>query len=76
MSELCTTEEMIERIKDIISTKVGDRKVFDSDVADLLGVSRINLYTMKKRNRLPLREVILLCDRCGLDPLKIVMKSC
>lgn len=74
MNELCDTKEMVERLKDTISIPLGERKVFDRHVAWVLGVTQENLATMKKRNSPPLKEILLFCNRCGLDPMKIVMK--
>jgi hypothetical protein len=75
MNELCDVKEMIERLKDVISKPLG-RKVWDSDVACVLRMSDCRLTAMKRRNRPPFKEIILFCDRCGLDPRDIVMKSC
>ncbi|DAB29342.1 MAG TPA: hypothetical protein CFH84_10065 [Sulfurimonas sp. UBA12504] len=74
MNELCETREMVERIKDIISLPSKEEKIYDWHVACVLRISDARLATMKKRNTPPLREIILFCDRCGLDPMKIVMK--
>jgi len=74
VSELCDTKEMVERLKDVISKPLGEQKVYDKHVAWVLGVSQMNLATMKKRNAPPLEEILLFCSRCGLDPMKIVMK--
>jgi hypothetical protein len=75
MNELCSTEEFLERMKDILSKHIDKPKVFDGDVADILHVDKQNMATMKRRNKLPLKEILLFCDRCGLDPLKIIMKK-
>lgn len=77
MNELCSTAEMVERIKDILSIpleKQGQKKVFNKDVADVLGIDQMNLASMKKRNSPPLKEIILFCDRSGLDPRDFILK--
>ena len=75
MSELCDTKEAVEKVKDIISMPIGKRKVFDGDVALVLGISQGSLATMKKRNKIPFKEIILFCDRTGLDPRDILFKN-
>lgn len=74
MNELCTTAEMIERIKDILSRHLNDA-VHDWHVADILGMSGFTLASRKMRDSPPLKEIVLFCDRCGLNPLDIVMKK-
>lgn len=74
MNELCSVAEMIERIKDTLSLCPSVERTRDKHVAYVLRISDNHLSTLKKRNKLPLREIILFCDRCGLDPMKIVMK--
>jgi SOS-response transcriptional repressor LexA len=55
--------EIIERMKDIISTKkIGD-KVYDKDVAAELGIAQATFATMKKRGSIPYREIMEFCAR-------------
>jgi len=55
--------EVIERMKDIISTKkIGD-KVYDKDVAAELGIAQATFATMKKRGSIPYREIMEFCAR-------------
>ncbi|MCX6076408.1 MAG: hypothetical protein NTW78_05905 [Campylobacterales bacterium] len=75
MNELCETREMVERIKDIISKRLGNIKVFDWHVADELGVSQMNLATMIKRDSPPLKEIMLFCNKNWVDPLRVVIKK-
>ena len=53
--------DMVEEIKSIISTDYAPKKVFDKDVADLLGISQMNFATMKKRNKIPFTELLDFC---------------
>ncbi|MCK4737751.1 MAG: LexA family transcriptional regulator [Sulfurimonas sp.] len=53
--------EVVEEIKSIISAEFNDRKIFDKDVADVLGVSQMNFATMKKRNKIPFGELLDFC---------------
>jgi phage repressor protein C with HTH and peptisase S24 domain len=53
--------EIVEEIKSIISTEFNGKKIFDKDVADLLGISQMNFATMKKRNKIPFGELLDFC---------------
>lgn len=53
--------DIVEEIKNIISTEFKGRKVFDKDVADMLGISQMNFATMKKRNKIPFNELLDFC---------------
>ncbi len=53
--------EIIEKLKDVISSKKIGGKVFDKDVAMELGIAQTSFATMKKRNSIPYRELIEFC---------------
>ncbi len=53
--------EIIEEIKSIVSSDFGTKKIFDKDVADVLGISQMNFATMKKRNKVPFGELMDFC---------------
>jgi hypothetical protein len=53
-----TLIEIIEDIKDLISQEIPDKKIFDKDVANALGISQINFATMKKRNAIPFEKIL------------------
>jgi len=55
--------EIIERIKDIVSTKKIGGKVYDKDVAMELGIAQATFATMKKRGSIPYREIMEFCAR-------------
>jgi SOS-response transcriptional repressor LexA len=55
--------EVIEKIKDIISTKKIGGKVFDKDVANELGIPQPTFATMKKRGAIPYGEIMEFCAR-------------
>ncbi len=55
--------EIVDNIKDILSSDYIDRKVFDKDVADMLGISSMNFATMKKRDKIPYEELLNFCAR-------------
>lgn len=53
--------EIVEEIKSIVSSEFSDKKIFDKDVADVLGISQMNFATMKKRNKIPFGELLDFC---------------
>ncbi|OHD96808.1 MAG: phage repressor protein [Sulfurimonas sp. RIFCSPHIGHO2_12_FULL_36_9] len=53
--------EIAEEIKSIVSTEFNGRKMYDKDVADILGISQMNFATMKKRNKIPFGELLDFC---------------
>ena len=54
---------IVEEIKNIISTNFNGKKIFDKDVADALGIAQMNFATMKKRNKIPYAELLDFCAR-------------
>ncbi len=55
--------DVIEKIKDIISTKKIGGKVFDKDVANELGIPQPTFATMKRRGTIPYEEIMEFCAR-------------
>jgi len=53
--------EIIDKLKDVISETILGKKVFDKDVADALGIPQATFATMKKRNSIPFEEVLEFC---------------
>ncbi len=58
-----TFSEIVETIKDIVSSEFPDKKVFDKDIAELLEISQMNFATMKKRNKIPFSELLDFCAK-------------
>jgi SOS-response transcriptional repressor LexA len=56
-------EKVIEKIKDIISQEVGDKKVLNKDVAKALGITPEHLSILKKRNKIPYEEIAYFCAK-------------
>jgi len=50
--------EIIEKIKDILSEEHGNKKVFDKDVAVALGIEESNFRKQKHRNSIPYFEIM------------------
>jgi phage repressor protein C with HTH and peptisase S24 domain len=55
--------DIVEKIKDIISTTKRGARVFDKDVAAELDISQATFATMKKRRSIPYREILEFCAR-------------
>ena len=62
-----TFNEIIEKIKDVISNETESGKVFDKDVAAELGISQATFATMKKRGAVPYKELMEFCARRKLS---------
>ncbi|AZV46307.1 phage repressor protein [Nautilia sp. PV-1] len=56
-------DKIIEKIKDIISQEVGEKKVLNKDVAKALGISPEHLSVLKKRNKIPFEELAYFCAK-------------
>lgn len=55
--------EITSRIKDILSSELGDKKVFDKDIANALNINQITFATMKSRNKIPYQQVLDFCAK-------------
>lgn len=53
--------EIMEKVKDIISTKKIGGKIYDKDVAMELGIPQTTFATMKKRKSIPYPELLEFC---------------
>ena len=60
--------DMIEKLKDVLSSEVSSNKVYDKDVATALEISQANFATMKTRNKIPFGNVL---DFCALKKISI-----
>ena len=59
--------EVIDRLKDILSKELGERRVYDKDVANALGISKEYFSMLKKRGKLPLEELINFCAKRNIS---------
>lgn len=50
--------EIIEKLKDILSQELSNRKVLDQDIADALGLDRTIFRKQKSRNSVPYFEIM------------------
>ena len=60
--------EIIERLKDVLSTDGKNGKVFDKDVADALDLTQANFATMKNRSKIPFSNIL---DFCAIKKISI-----
>lgn len=64
-------KKQIENIKDILSPFLGDRKVFDKDVASVLSLPQATLQSRKARNGTIAEEILCFCRKTGVNPMDI-----
>ncbi len=55
--------EIIEKIKDILSSDGQNGKVFDKDVANSLEITQANFATMKNRGKIPYENILTFCAK-------------
>ncbi len=55
--------EIVDKLKDIISSDGKNGKVFDKDVAESLELSQANFATMKNRGKIPYSNILNFCAR-------------
>jgi len=60
--------EIIEKLRDVLSSEKSDGKVFDKEIANALDLTSVNFATMKKRNSVPFSNIL---DFCALKKISI-----
>ncbi|PLY08882.1 MAG: LexA family transcriptional repressor [Arcobacter sp.] len=50
--------EIIDKLKNIVSEELGDKKVFDKDVAEALGINYPTFRKQKQNNKIPYYEIM------------------
>lgn len=60
--------EIIEKLRDVLSSEKKLGKVFDKDIANALDLTSVNFATMKKRNSVPFSNIL---DFCALKKISI-----
>ncbi|EDM23053.1 S24 family peptidase [Caminibacter mediatlanticus TB-2] len=55
--------KIIEKIKDILSNEITDRKILNKDVAKALNLTPENLSVLKRRNKIPYEEIAYFCAK-------------
>ncbi len=56
-------KDLLPKIKNIISKELGNRKVFDKDVALALQINQTTFTTMKNRGKIPYEEILNFCAK-------------
>ena len=56
-------DEIIEKLKDILSDDGKNGKVFYKDVANSLQLSQANFATMKNRGKIPFSNILIFCAK-------------
>ena len=56
-------KDLLAKLKDVISQELGDKKVFDRDVADALAINHLTFATMKSRSKVPYEEILAFCAK-------------
>jgi SOS-response transcriptional repressor LexA len=60
--------EIIEKLRDVLSSQGEKKRIFDKDIANALDLTTVNFATMKKRNSVPFSNIL---DFCALKKISI-----
>jgi len=55
--------EIVDRLKDILSKEIPDRRVFDKDIASALNMSKESFSIMKKKGNIPYEQISKFCAK-------------
>ncbi len=58
-----SVNEIFDTLKDILSNEVGEKRVYDKDLAKALGIHHMTLATMKKRGKIPYDKILDFCAK-------------
>lgn len=58
---------VIDNLKDVLSYELGNKRVYDKDVAQALGISKESLSHLKKRNSVPYEAIVYFCAKRSLS---------
>lgn len=56
-------DEIIEKLKDVLSQEIKGKKIFDKDVAEALGISKESLSHLKRKNGVPYEQIAKFCAK-------------
>ncbi len=62
-SDIMDFKDLLPKLKDVISQELGNKKVFDKDVADALEINHLTFATMKNRGKVPYEEILNFCAK-------------
>ena len=60
--------EIIEKLRDVLSSEKNSGKVFDKEIASALDITTVNFATIKKRNSVPFSNIL---DFCAIKKISI-----
>lgn len=63
---MVSVKEMTKRVKAILARHIPNRRVIDTDVADILRIKHGSFGVMKAKNKMPIDELQAFCERTGL----------
>ena len=58
---------VIDNLKDVLSLELGNKRVFDKDVAHALGLSRESFSHLKRRNSVPYEAIVFFCAKRAIS---------
>jgi len=59
--KMMNLNEIVDKLKDVLSESAIGKKVFDKHVAEALGIPQGTFASMKKRNSIPYEEILEFC---------------
>ena len=65
---MLSINEILEKLRDVLSSEKPEKKIFDKDIANALDITSVNLASMKKRNTIPFSNIL---DFCALKKISI-----
>ena len=72
--EFTECREVVERIKDILSTEI-EGFIFDRHVAEELDIPHITMRINIMKNRLPLKQIALFCYKRNIILNELIFKK-
>jgi len=54
---------IIEKLKDILSSELPNKRIFDKDIAEAFDMSKEAFSMMKKKNSIPYEQIAIFCGK-------------
>jgi DNA-binding Xre family transcriptional regulator len=67
-------DEIIKRLKSVLSNN-NTQKIYDKDIAAALGLEAQYFTVMKKRKKIPFREIAIFCNKKEISINWILFES-
>lgn len=68
-------DEIIKRLRDVLSDGNSTQKIYDKDIALALELDAQYFAVMKKRKKIPFKEIAIFCNQNNLNINQILFKS-